>query len=562
MSIKTIIISIFCLLVFEARLQDSKKITNLLGKDFKELPTSNSVYAYAGVNNIGSFQLSATVEGDTTGFVLNNEYVLFRHPISHIHQREQYKFIKTNHVTVGEYLEFYNYVVDSIRREKLYHHFMTDGSKDEARKMLIDKSKSISLTTKRTVPFDYNYIMEEFDLQMISEVYFPWTERLNKERRIDSRKINYHFKYNENNRIIENLVSTISDTYQWASLSKHNRDEYSILGQLYNNLLTSAPVVGFTGTQAKAFCHWKQQQIQQSIDKIGVNYQVVVALPTIQEIPQIARQKFNIPERDYTQQWQITVGEYQEFIAAVRDSILREEIYWNTPILAHSLKLLNYKSLYFDEIALEFVEIDPADKHVNREYFYLNKKTSLKKFSEITTVVQQRNSYKFPIYTYRYIDAFQKSIEGKFGVVEDQYTGVKWLNKGDVDALNFSIGKDLIMDSLNTLGHSSGVRTHLNERQFIITQSIAVLPPVQSLQKKSNVLMEGLTYEQALAFYNWKYPTCNVDSKENWQKYVLPSEAQFHQIQRGEKIILPAKTIDFPTPIFRYVVHLFERTTK
>jgi hypothetical protein len=46
---------------------------------------------------------------------------------------------------------------------------------------------------------------------------------------------------------------------------------------------------------------------------------------------------------------------------------------------------------------------------------------------------------------------------------------------------------------------------------------------------------------------------------ENWQQFVFPTEEQFKKVQTGEKVIIPAHSIEYPTPLFRYVVHFYNK---
>ena len=43
------------------------------------------------------------------------------------------------------------------------------------------------------------------------------------------------------------------------------------------------------------------------------------------------------------------------------------------------------------------------------------------------------------------------------------------------------------------------------------------------------------------------------------KKKLTPTEEQFKKVQNGEKVVIPEHSIEYPTPVFRYVVHLYEK---
>jgi PAS domain-containing protein len=74
-------------------------------------------------------------------------------------------------------------------------------------------------------------------------------------------------------------------------------------------------------------------------------------------------------------------------------------------------------------------------------------------------------------------------------------------------------------------------------------------------------LFKRLTYHQALAYYNWKYQKANVFNPSETAIYddLVPSEEEFKRVQAGEKMMLAAKQIPYPSPLFRYVVHFYKK---
>lgn len=67
-----------------------------------------------------------------------------------------------------------------------------------------------------------------------------------------------------------------------------------------------------------------------------------------------------------------------------------------------------------------------------------------------------------------------------------------------------------------------------------------------------------INYDQALAYYHWKNK--NLKTKDNpIYPNLLPTEDQFLRVQKGEVVLLDNVKIKYPTPQFRYTVHLFPK---
>jgi len=127
----------------------------------------------------------------------------------------------------------------------------------------------------------------------------------------------------------------------------------------------------------------------------------------------------------------------------------------------------------------------------------------------------------------------------------------------EIHKTNNPVGKDLIIEDYNALFQSTGIRTHENFARFIHQVEAPILPDSNSTETE---IIKKITYEQALAFYHWKYPIQKIKATDNWQDYVLPTKEQFERIQRGEQIIVEEKIVEFPSPVFRYVVHIYPTT--
>ena len=603
---------------------DSKIIAKILGKIFVELTPQKS-YPYSSLNKNIIADTSLIVPGDTTGIYFNNEFLLFRSSIHFKLGSEGKKMMKTNYVTVGEYQEFQNYVRDSIAREKIYwglqnnddafEYLIYKADKNESKTYFkYDSEKARYESQKRREMRDsltlnwkkeFSFIGKE-ESALLSDMYFCQPERFYKKKEFDERKLNYmyyeeyerfskmskdsvfkffpvlkeNFRHKEIESVYETRISTITDPYLWARKSIHFKDEFSVLAQNYNLTRTNKPILGILGTQAIAFCHWKQEKLQKELDKNNLNYRVWITLPTFedqqnQNIFLDNGNKFKITKRDYTIQWQITNEAYEEFINHVKDSILREGLYAILPNDEYSEKLLNYPNTYYDEGSMEWIKINAQNKfgknriynhepyyEENRYHFNLNFKNKINfnapTIKAVSKVFLDEKLLINTTFSFYYFDCISKSQHGVYGILR-RYERV---NYKEWRLLSFDeyeewVGKDLEMSIDNLLGQNSGVRGHENFQRFIIPMQTPILPDSTSTETET---IKKITYSQALAFYHWKYPIQKIKATDNWQDFVLPSKEQFEKIQRGEQIVIEEKMVDFPSPLFRYVVHLYPKT--
>ncbi len=577
---------------------DQAEITRMAGGNLLQLRVWPS-YPYTSINDRCNVQPSLTVKNDTTGVYFNNEYLLFRSPIHYKQGKEVMKLMQMQYVTVAEYFAFQNDVRDSIAREKLYQCF---DDRESNLWIMFDEKYMDPKTKKLADPSNREYNRELFALNRkkavdytadkyvacFVDMYLPQPERMNKMRLFDERKLIYRYtdiyeqfasmskeeitalfpnfyNYGSNATKVEHNVSTLTDPYRWSTASKFDRDEYSVLGQLYNQLLPNEPVIGITGMQANAFCHWKQEQLQREIDSKKLKYTVIVTLPAFEDLPSGVQPKLAIPERDYTEQWNITVQEYEHFVAYTKDSVLREALYAALS-KNDAVRLLDYnpKAEYFDEGWLEYRLLDTFEREINRYYFPLNYKVKIQKFGAVTDSIMQSATYTNPHYHYENFDAFQRTIIGKLDVDRRRYNFARDRDTMNLDPTEIGedgewIGKDMSLDYFNRLNQSYGVRYYENLQRLIHIDSVAVLPAANDGNTDPKSLMKGISYAQAIAFYYWKYPLHKRKSGATWQDFVLPSEAQFEKIQRGERILVPKREMEYPAPLFRYVVHVYPK---
>ncbi|MNK12839.1 hypothetical protein D3C87_309170 [compost metagenome] len=546
-----------------------QKLAKFLGPDFQSIPARASIPYRETAAEIEIIP-SNTIAGDTSGLVYQNEYLLFRN--YEPDQKGTASYVKTTFVSNKEFREFQDWVRDSTAREKIIAYseriepvlkFMNYSQKELEGEDEIDRSRNLhELRQKHTLNWKTEFKYDDPQwMPFLADMYLPQPERFCKSRDFDNRKL--HYRYFTGPDQMECFTSTIAYPEFWANKSKSVNDQYAVLGQLYMSFLPQLPVIGLTGMQAHAFCHWKEMQLQNELNKKHLPYKVRVTLPFMSELTKIPV-AIAVPERDYTTQWRITVENYRTFMLAVKDSIVTEHLFYQLQeyksTRADALKLIAYKETYFDENSQKMRKMDPSDNELCRYICPLKKDAGIfKKYREQVQEIEKNQEGHLDFYKYYRMDVRAKTIIGAL-VPEDHgpnyKPAVSALTTRDLDSITGEpVGMDLNLDYFTKLGNGNGVRGHENYSRFILREQVAITPEIPLENQQPNELVKGITYEQALAYYHWKYPVSKTQPKEEtWQDYVFPSEEQFREIQKGTQITIPEHALNFPSPVFRYVV--------
>lgn len=454
-------------------------------------------------------------------------------------------------------------------------------------------------------------------IPILNDLYLPSPERFYRLKEFDERKLVYNYsklikhpfscsldsmltlypfnqlsnslRYREKKEIhIQENTCTLIDRYSWAQKTQSERDDFSTLSQTYCKFQKDSPIIGLNGPQAKAFCHWKQTMLQKELDEKELTYKLILTLPTGEDHNEIYSKEilFTIAEKEYTSQWKISNNDYELFREAVRDSVLRDFIYINCfkKTEKYASKFISFKELYFDEGTLEYAEFDYSDRLLGRSLFPLNYKTKIKNLSEMDKALidsfKKTDEYINPFYIFDYLYTKELSYAGKFEKIESSSPS-KLILKDTLDqnhyfdynyeyyddslkALSreyfheYYFGKDLDLSYRDVLNQTTSVRSFKDLSEFIIPIYFEI-KSIPFIYKDPDAAKQNLTYDEALAYYSWKYPIHNPNPKDDWQKFVLPSKEQFEAVQSGKQVIVPEKKVAYPTPLFRYVVHVYPK---
>jgi hypothetical protein len=251
------------------------------------------------------------------GAIKHNEFILHHSPISFVHDKEVYKSISTARVTIEEYNEFENWVRDSISMEKIYHgcdipyyrwkFLIRDKSIQDYNKGEPIKTYNADIhEVRRDVTFDRSHQLDysnSWYTASLVDMYLPSPQRYMKMREFDKNRFIYEYTaiYEGFNTITIDSISSyfpsyvaiktdlsriikkvpiIRAEYEFGKKSSRFRDYHSVLAMVGTKTLKDYPVCGIKGFQADAFCHWKSEQLQAIFNKKGLNYKVIVSLPT------------------------------------------------------------------------------------------------------------------------------------------------------------------------------------------------------------------------------------------------------------------------------------------
>lgn len=450
---------------------------------------------------------------------------------------------------------------------------------------------------------------------IISEFIRSPYETIDKGETLDERKWLFRRSISDSEPIL-----VARDREVWASKSDHPFDyAYNLANHYYRNpTYKNDPVQGIEGNQAKAFLLYLEQQYQKKINEKGIPYRVHLTLPDGEDLteafPNYAAEKpsFETKELNMTEHWQITNQDYKEFLDAICDSLFREVIYSNYNPTGKNLledeiigEMLSHPDVYFDRTNVEWKEFDPSQPNINRDLFpfdydfkwrkkihretYLALLSSFFKGERLTEIDMKQFILAKYTYKYHWEDLKRKANPGDF-VWNEEHQFYTPRNRSDL-FWNYR-NKDM----------GNGIRRPEDYAKYIIREVVSAYPGINCLQcnricehqhgnfkstedymercgkcpesdsslmnvptydfeTNPDALVEGLTYQQAIAFYHWKYvkSTKNGDFETIIYNELFPNQMEFEKVQRGKQVIRRSEKIDYPTPFFRYIIHLYKK---
>ncbi len=469
---------------------------------------------------------------------------------------------------------------------------------------------------RRIFNFDYDFnwrkkIDYAIYLPLISNLTLRQPERMDRKKDDDFRKIGY--KTEE----FPDGINIYPDCSSWSKKSEYPNDIHAYLSKFYYLTDNPDPAQGLSGNQVKAYLNYIESEFQKKIDQKKLPFHVEVSLPDQSELDYVEGSEYMtdmhiyFDSLDMNAYWQITNEDYYKFLTWVKDSTIREifiregEAYVQTEDIA---KLLDYENVFYDEPNMQWTEFDPADLEFCRDVFHFNWKEDWRSLMPSNPEEQeyilgqmipygQKLNYNgdLPVEQvdpnklfYRYYWRDWKAMSNEVG-----------MKKSEIQK-NYEFLEDNWEKGRKNLDLGYGVFSHEDLSRYIIREKLNVYPglkcrecnlicinehgdiygdeligkcdkcvnfgvpfPKESMYDfKSNpeALVQNLTYDQAIAFYHWSYVKGYRTPKDSpIPEFYCPSKEEFEKVQKGEKIPVKNIKVEYPTPLFRYVVHVFSK---
>lgn len=180
-------------------------------------------------------------------------------------------------VTNKEYREFTNWVRDSIARTLLAENGIEGYREVEYD---FDGYENPKLIWKKKIEWD----SEDPEYRAaLADMYLPENERFYQRKEFDVRRFVYDYIYYVDGLRYRERICTYPDTLAWIRYGE--QDALELMSKIYfiDEEYDNYPVVGISWNQARAYLHWREQQINQSLQKKYPGIEIELELPTVIE---------------------------------------------------------------------------------------------------------------------------------------------------------------------------------------------------------------------------------------------------------------------------------------
>lgn len=551
---------------------DLKKLVNHFSENFIQVDAEQDYMVMPDHEEI-EFVVNPTITGDTTGMHLFGEYIFFRDTLST--EGEVVTFTRQLPVSNKEWKEFQQWVIDSIAHlsmhEEGYEDYMID---------IKHENPWGSGFVNWEKPIDWEGEGARYTLEWLT---YPMHARFYSAKQFDPRVQIYEYYWGMHGESpIKERVSLLADSTLWAKDGSFGHGHRMADYYNWHPNYQADPVTGITGAQAKAYCYWKQQFLQRRLDEKGMNLEVRISLPTVTELITAGGQvpKLQTFTAYDVNAWRITNEDYKEFLDYVRDSIVRR-------LLAYELNedYLIWEDDQGNEIVRPWAEGD-VNWHKKIDLHDANVVALLEEMFGAEGVGKDvLESFPIPWYMFEYywIDQVDAGKSGTINVIDSDWGPV-------VECEDWPC-KDNDLGWTNIRGHGTGVMTHYDRSEFIIKERVNVYPGtdchmMNSLDERSSGLWEcdtcclgylldevqpydfesdpnaqitEISYKQAIAYYHWRLRRSGHPTNNPVLLTIFPTEEQWEQVKNGQNVVLPEVTLEYPTPVFRYTMHFYEK---
>lgn len=457
------------------------------------------------------------------------------------------KYISQSAISKSDFLDFRQWILDSTARIHCYFGAedysegtswlnlppgIRSGRYHRGKPDFNDRETMIGL-----FPLNWDKKLHYDDISLVpllNSLYVTRAERFRRMKIIDHRKLFYLY----GKPIKGNLekVPILIDSYSWVDLEASNFGRTAVISMLDEKLYLEEAATHIEPFMAAAYCHWKTKQTNKEISR--KDYRVKIRIPTLDELEELERTALASPALQIeaynpTENWKITNNEYREFCQYALDSLSKEYLFSILEVGEVAIQLIEYRDFYFSESDFEYVEFDPDDRYGTRQVFHLNPDPiDWKEFGyeDQLAMIKEIDLDSVP-FRYEWVDARSRGLEPEKLRITGEFNGVKGFGTCDFGNLT----------------------PYIKRENVFISQPFWI---------PENDSIADVTYEQALAYYNWKFRIDKfVNEKESgsWQQYVFPTKEEFERIKMGESVILPAGQLEYESPVFRVVVEVIPK---
>lgn len=362
---------------------------------------------------------------------------------------------------------------------------------------------------------DDNFVIPTLFMR-ISSAYKPL---ISSEITFDDRRVYYEMNSTKTFSYLDTSISKTAhpvfhNHWDLSELSRSKHDIPDVLAHVLPVLFKENAPYNLSKNQYYAYLDWKSKKLINELKsrKIAEKVEIVPLF-------QVDTVAFTITGAELYSHWKIDTCEYFDFVRSVRDSLVRETLYFELVEDEKAIKFVGFSDIYVDEQGLEFVETDPYQRVYNRKLFNLNYSTKIKKRNPEVQAILTKFKLRYSdslLYCYRTLD-LKNSNYTTSPFKMNSYVNLPWLK--------------------------------------IDTNNIEILPIKEA--DSTSLFLNRLTYEQAIAFYNWKYPISKSTGKSNWKHYVFPSKEEFLVMQAQSNISFPDKSFSYTTTTMKYKVLIY-----
>jgi hypothetical protein len=449
--------------------------------------------------------------------IFGNEYTIHKNS-------EGFELIGNDYITVSDFQEYQNEVRDSLAFELIFLNIESDLDALNYLDLTNNERKNTNGSYRKKLRNEYSLNRNDEELRkdlyknkllepLLTPLIVPfWKRQLQSAPYIfDDRNVFYSSPENEE------LYSILLNHWKIAQTSQHPNDLISVIAKTQLSFNVDAPAVGLSSQNIDGYFSWKKERIAALLKTNGIPLTI-----RTEGVEMNTNLDYSIQREDLIKQWGISNKDYQSFLNHVEDSLLREYLFFNITNDKEAFRYLDDEKYPFDFFYFSQLHGEPFgfDRIRNRYYHNLNYTSRIqKKTPEVKNLIKKfHNEVKNEEIPHIFIEMDAKK---------------QMLNYSDVEYSNDYY--------------------HFKREDLYTLDSIKVNLSATSIKNKHDNIVSLLSYNEALAFYHWKYPINKSINKSDWKNYVFPSKEEFGLLKEG---IVNDINVSIPIKAFSYKVIL------